>query len=127
MTVPGHLFRRRSSTVVSRRQWRTVRRYRGCLSATPSNRSTPSGYVQSTPERAGLWEIQTPQIFQRKLIVAAHDRAAREGIEATDDAMVVERMDKPVFVVAGERTNFKITVPEDLSLAEALIRAGVVS
>ena len=85
------------------------------------------GYVQSTPERAGLWEIQTPQIFQRKLIVAAHDRAAREGIEATDDAMVVERMDKPVFVVAGERTNFKITVPEDLSLAEALIRAGVVS
>ena len=85
------------------------------------------GYVQSTPERAGLWEIQTPQIFQRELIVAAHDWAAREGIEATDDAMVVERMDKPVFVVAGERTNIKITVPEDLLLAEALIRAGVVT
>jgi 2-C-methyl-D-erythritol 4-phosphate cytidylyltransferase len=85
------------------------------------------GYVQSTPERAGLWEIQTPQIFQRELIVAAHDWAAREGVEATDDAMVVERMDKSVFVVAGERTNFKITVPEDLLLAEALIRAGVVT
>ncbi len=41
--------------------------------------------------------------------------------------MVVERMDKPVFVVEGERTNFKITVPEDLLLAEALIRAGVVT
>lgn len=85
------------------------------------------GYVQSTPERAGLWEIQTPQIFQRELIVAAHDWAAREGIEATDDAMVVERMDKPVFVVPGERTNIKITVPEDLLLAEAMIRAGVVT
>jgi 2-C-methyl-D-erythritol 4-phosphate cytidylyltransferase len=85
------------------------------------------GYVQTTPERAGLWEIQTPQIFQRELIVAAHDWAAREGMEATDDAMVVERMDKSVFVVAGERTNFKITVPEDLVFAEALIRAGVVT
>jgi len=84
-------------------------------------------YVQSTPERAGLWEIQTPQIFQRELIVAAHEWAAREGIEATDDAMVVERMGKPVYVVEGERNNFKITVPEDLLLAEALIRAGVVT
>jgi 2-C-methyl-D-erythritol 4-phosphate cytidylyltransferase len=74
-----------------------------------------------------LWEIQTPQSFHRELIVAAHDWAVREGVEATDDAMVVERMDRPVFVVAGERTNFKITVPEDLLLAEALIRAGVVS
>jgi len=85
------------------------------------------GYVQSTPERAGLWEIQTPQIFQRNLIVAAHDWAARQGIEATDDAMVVERMGKPVFAVEGERNNFKITVPEDLMLAEAMIRAGVVA
>ncbi|HEY0724016.1 MAG TPA: 2-C-methyl-D-erythritol 4-phosphate cytidylyltransferase [Pyrinomonadaceae bacterium] len=84
------------------------------------------GYIQNTPERAGLWEIQTPQIFQRDLIVAAHQLAARDGIEASDDAMVVERMDKPVFVVEGDRNNFKITVPEDLPLAEALIRAGVV-
>ena len=85
------------------------------------------GFVQSTPERAGLWEIQTPQSFQRELIVAAHEWAAREGIEATDDAMVAERMGKAVFVVEGERTNFKITVPEDLVVAEALIRAGVVT
>lgn len=84
-------------------------------------------FVQSTPGRAGLWEIQTPQIFQRELIVEAHDWAARAGIEATDDAMVVERMGKPVYVVDGERNNFKITVPEDLLLAEALIRAGVVT
>lgn len=84
------------------------------------------GLVQSTPERAGLWEIQTPQIFHRELIVAAHQLAVREGYDATDDAMVVERMGKPVFVVEGERSNFKITVPEDLLLAEALIAAGLV-
>jgi 2-C-methyl-D-erythritol 4-phosphate cytidylyltransferase len=84
------------------------------------------GYVRSTPQRAGLWEIQTPQIFQRDLIVAAHEWAMRQGIDATDDAMVVERMGKPVFVVEGERNNFKITVPEDMQLAEAMIRAGIV-
>ncbi len=83
-------------------------------------------FVESTPERTGLWEIHTPQVFQRQVIVAAHESAARQGLEATDDAMVVERMGQPVFVVEGERTNFKITVPEDLLLAEALIRAGVV-
>lgn len=85
------------------------------------------GFVQGTPERAGLWEIQTPQIFQRDLIVAAHDWAARQGIEATDDAMLVESMGKPVFAVEGERNNFKITVPEDLQMAEAMIRAGLVT
>ncbi len=85
------------------------------------------GYVQGTPERAGLWEIQTPQIFRRDLIVAAHDWAARQGIEATDDAMLVESMGKPVFAVEGERNNFKITVPEDLQMAEAMIRAGLVA
>ena len=77
-------------------------------------------WVQATPARNTLWEIQTPQVFRKEVIVAAHDWAAREGIEATDDAMVVERMDKPVFVVPGERTNIKITVPEDLLLAEAM-------
>jgi 2-C-methyl-D-erythritol 4-phosphate cytidylyltransferase len=51
----------------------------------------------------------------------------RQGIVATDDAMVVERMGKPVFAVEGERSNFKITVPEDLQLAEAMIRAGIVA
>jgi 2-C-methyl-D-erythritol 4-phosphate cytidylyltransferase len=83
------------------------------------------GWVQATPERGSLWEIQTPQGFGRELIVAAHEKAAREGFEATDDAMVVERLGKPVFVVAGERLNFKITVAEDVWLAELLIRAGL--
>jgi 2-C-methyl-D-erythritol 4-phosphate cytidylyltransferase len=90
-------------------------------------RVSGDGYIQSTPERTGLWEIQTPQIFQRDLIVAAHESAAREGFEASDDAMVVERIGKPVFVVEGERSNFKITVSEDLELAEAMIRAGLVA
>jgi len=81
--------------------------------------------IQSTPERRALWEIQTPQVFKRELIVAAHDAAAeKNGVEATDDAMVVERFGKPVYVLEGERTNFKITLPEDVWLAEMMIREG---
>jgi 2-C-methyl-D-erythritol 4-phosphate cytidylyltransferase len=80
--------------------------------------------IQSTPERSSLWEIQTPQVFKRELILEAHERAEQEGVEVTDDAMLVERLGKSVFVMEGERTNFKITVPEDVWLAETLIREG---
>ena len=83
-------------------------------------------WIESTPNRNKLWEIQTPQVFQRELIVAAHEQAAREDAEFTDDAMVVEQFGKPVFVVQGEPTNIKITVPEDLWFAETLIRQGLV-
>jgi 2-C-methyl-D-erythritol 4-phosphate cytidylyltransferase len=82
------------------------------------------GSIQSTPERSALWEIQTPQVFQRELIVSAHERAAREAAAVTDDAMVVERIGAPVYVLEGEWTNIKITVAEDLWLAEMLIREG---
>jgi 2-C-methyl-D-erythritol 4-phosphate cytidylyltransferase len=80
--------------------------------------------IHSTPARRSLWEIQTPQAFQKDLIVAAHQRAAIDGVEVTDDAMVVERLGKPVYVLEGERTNLKITLPEDIWLAEMMIRDG---
>jgi 2-C-methyl-D-erythritol 4-phosphate cytidylyltransferase len=83
--------------------------------------------VQSTPDRKSLWEIQTPQAFQREVIVEAHQWAADNGIYGTDDATLVERLGKPVYVLDGERMNIKVTVPEDLLLAEALVREGRVA
>lgn len=80
--------------------------------------------IVSTPDRSTLWEIQTPQAFKREIIIAAHAGAGREGVEATDDAMLVERIGHPVWVLDGERTNIKITVPEDLWLAEMMVREG---
>jgi len=80
--------------------------------------------ILSTPLRRSLWEIQTPQVFQKELIVAAHQQAEKDGVEVTDDAMVVERLGKPVYVLEGERTNLKITLPEDIWLAEMMIREG---
>ena len=81
-------------------------------------------WVQATPARSSLWEIQTPQVFRKELIVEAHDRAVRQAIDATDDSTLVEQMGKPVLVLQGETTNIKITTPEDILLAEALLREG---
>jgi 2-C-methyl-D-erythritol 4-phosphate cytidylyltransferase len=83
-----------------------------------------TGRVQATPERRSLWEIQTPQVFRRELILKAHQWARDNNVEATDDAALVERLGEAVYVLEGERTNIKLTFPEDLLLAEALIREG---
>jgi 2-C-methyl-D-erythritol 4-phosphate cytidylyltransferase len=80
--------------------------------------------VQATPDRGSLWEIQTPQAFHRQLIVRAHDWAAEKGLYGTDDASLVEWLGKPVYVLDGKRTNIKITVPDDLLIAETLVRQG---
>jgi len=74
------------------------------------------GIVVATPERASLRAVQTPQGFDLALLRAAHARAASEGWEATDDAMLVERLGEPVLVIGGEPGNVKITNPEDLRL-----------
>ena len=83
---------------------------------------SPEHWVQDTPARSTLWAIQTPQVFRKEIILEAHDWGMREAIDATDDAMLVERIGRPVFLLEGEATNIKISVPEDILLAEALIR-----
>jgi 2-C-methyl-D-erythritol 4-phosphate cytidylyltransferase len=77
--------------------------------------------IDSTPPRDALWAIQTPQAFRLALLRDAHRRAATDRVEATDDAMLVERLGAKVVVVEGERRNLKITTPEDLAIAEALL------
>jgi 2-C-methyl-D-erythritol 4-phosphate cytidylyltransferase len=80
--------------------------------------------VQETPPRDSLWEVQTPQAFRVEIIREAYSRDAHKDIEATDDAMLVERLGQSVAVLEGHRTNLKITFSEDLVFAEALIREG---
>lgn len=82
-----------------------------------------SGWVQSTPPRARLRAVQTPQAFRRDLLAEAHDQAAADGWEATDDASLVERAGHDVAIIDGTYSNIKITTPEDLLVAEALLRA----
>ncbi|WP_035126026.1 2-C-methyl-D-erythritol 4-phosphate cytidylyltransferase [Conexibacter woesei] len=79
--------------------------------------------VQETLERSALWAIQTPQVFRRDVLERAlalpHDQLAG----ATDDASLVEAMGGTVRLVESPRENFKITTPDDLKLADLLLRS----
>jgi len=77
------------------------------------------GVVEATLDRAGLWAVQTPQAFRADLLREAHEKARRDGVSGTDDAMLVERLGHPVRVVPGLAGNVKITTPEDLRRARA--------
>jgi 2-C-methyl-D-erythritol 4-phosphate cytidylyltransferase len=85
------------------------------------------GVIHATIKRAGLYQAQTPQAFQRRLLMAAHDRAARERIIATDDADLVEQIGGTVEIVEASAFNLKITTKSDLMIAEALATAGKTS
>lgn len=74
-----------------------------------------SGMVDRTPDRNNLWEIQTPQVFKKELILKAYNKYFKENF--TDDASLVERSGKNVLVVRGSYENIKITTKVDLLLA----------
>ena len=79
------------------------------------------GKVEDTPDRSSLWSVQTPQIFEKELIIHAHEYAKEHGLSVTDDSMLVEAIGVPVYIVEGEYTNIKITTPEDLIIAEKML------
>ena len=79
------------------------------------------GVVEATPDRERLWLVQTPQVFRRELLERAH-RELREDV--TDDAAMVERLGLPVRVFMGDYSNIKITTPDDLAVAGALVGGG---
>jgi 2-C-methyl-D-erythritol 4-phosphate cytidylyltransferase len=80
------------------------------------------GVVRATPDRARLWQAQTPQGFPLRTLREAYGAARAEGWSATDDAALCERIGVAVRVVEGAAENLKITRPADLLVAEALAR-----
>ena len=77
--------------------------------------------IVATPDRSFYWAAQTPQVFRRRVLLAAHKAAAREEYQGTDDSSLVERIGGRVRCVECPRDNIKITVPEDLAVAEATL------
>lgn len=75
------------------------------------------GVVRSTPDRATLRAVQTPQVFDYDLIRGALEKAVLEEVSITDDCSAVENMGMSVKIVEGEERNLKITTPMDLKLA----------
>lgn len=115
------------------RSMECVRSEKACVLAVPVKdtirRADAEGYAAGTPKRSELWAMQTPQSFSYSLIMEAYrilfDRQ-REGDfpEITDDAMIVEyALDRRIRILPGSYQNIKITTPEDLLLAEALLES----
>ncbi|MDE7262285.1 MAG: 2-C-methyl-D-erythritol 4-phosphate cytidylyltransferase [Oscillospiraceae bacterium] len=80
------------------------------------------GKVESTPDREALRAIQTPQVFDAALLRGALQAAVTAGEEVTDDCAAVERLGKEIYLTEGSYENIKITTPEDLLLAEEILR-----
>jgi 2-C-methyl-D-erythritol 4-phosphate cytidylyltransferase len=77
------------------------------------------GVVEKTVDRKSLWEVQTPQVFKCKIIREAYRKFQDKS--STDDSCLVERLGNKVHIVPGDRSNIKVTVPEDILLAEAIL------
>lgn len=78
--------------------------------------------IVETVERSSLWAIQTPQAFRVSILLEAHNRAQEEGFLGTDEASLVERIPYEIRIVEGNYDNIKLTTPEDLYFAEAIIK-----
>lgn len=83
-------------------------------------RADEYGQVLTTVARDGLWRAQTPQVFPREVLVRAHAAAQAEGLCATDDAGLVERIGERIQLIPGSPRNVKITTPDDVLMARWL-------
>lgn len=109
-----------------------AREFSACVAAMPVKDTIKvadaDGFSASTPDRSTLWQIQTPQAFQFRLIYGAYEKMFMSGTDRshiTDDAMVVEQTtDTKVKFVEGSYSNIKVTTPEDMVIAEALSAHG---
>ncbi|ARA98082.1 MULTISPECIES: 2-C-methyl-D-erythritol 4-phosphate cytidylyltransferase [Geobacillus] len=82
-------------------------------------------FVEQTIDRSSLWAVQTPQAFRLSLIMEAHEEAKKAGYLGTDDASLVERLGRPVKILEGDYRNIKLTTPEDLLFAEAILASRI--
>lgn len=83
-----------------------------------------AGMVATTLDRTDVWLAQTPQVVRRELLARAMQHARTTGFEGTDDVSLVEHLGEPVAIVPGSPHNLKITRPEDLPLAAAILASA---
>ncbi len=82
----------------------------------------PEGFVVQTLDRSTLFAVQTPQVFDFNLLSACYKQVSKLNRKFTDDCSIVEYCGHPVKLVEGSYENFKITTPEDLIMAETILR-----
>lgn len=84
--------------------------------------TTQEGIVETSPDRSRLWHAFTPQMFRLGELLAAIDTCLQQGVQVTDEASAMEQCGHSVQMVAGSANNIKITRPEDLPLAEFILK-----
>lgn len=82
------------------------------------------GIITDTPPRKSLYITQTPQVFRKKLYYEGIDFALEHSLDFTDDCQLAEAVGGKVYMTVGDYTNIKITTPEDIRLAEAMLGKG---
>ena len=117
------------SSRLIRAAWEGARETGASITAVPATDTVKracDGRVSETLPRNEIWLVQTPQVFRKDIILDAYEKAVSSGWLGTDDASFVERIGVPVAIVQGERTNIKVTTPEDLEWAQWYLsgRAG---
>ena len=85
-------------------------------------KTVDDGLITDTPPRSSLYITQTPQIFKRSLYFEGIDFALEHGLDFTDDCQLVEAIGGKVYMTVGDYTNIKITTPEDIAIAETLLK-----
>lgn len=115
------------------RAWRGAVEYKACVVGMPVKDTIrivgTDGTAISTPDRKSLWQIQTPQAFDYRLIYEAYSKvladvkAGKQKANITDDAMIVEcASPEKVHMTEGDYRNIKITTPEDIQVAEIFLK-----
>lgn len=102
-----------------------LKTYSGLIAAVPVKdtiKIVNDGIIKDTPDRNYLWAAQTPQGFLVEELKQAHQQARNLNWSVTDDAALFEKMDLPVQIIMGEETNLKITTPQDLAIAEFILK-----
>lgn len=84
--------------------------------------SADGQFVLRTVERSRLWEIHTPQVASKSLFLEGFAKVNAEKLEVTDDVSVIEALGQPVKLTLGQYTNIKLTTPDDLQIAEQVLR-----
>jgi 2-C-methyl-D-erythritol 4-phosphate cytidylyltransferase len=84
-------------------------------------RASEAGLVVDSVERAGLWAMQTPQIFSTPIILQAYAAIVNTGEVVTDEVSAVQRLGVNIALLRNDEWNFKITIPRDLELAEHVL------
>ena len=102
-----------------------VKKLKACIPALPVKdtiKRIKGDRVIETLKRNTLYLAQTPQFFERDLLVAAYQYADKTNYIANDDASLVEQLGKPIFCIKGDYQNIKLTVPEDIQVASVYLK-----